>query len=189
MRLELTGRHVTITPAIRKAVERRLARMARMLHDGIVSVQVVIGRLKSRHQVEMTLHARGEHFFHGAATGRDFAAALGAAAEKLEHQVQKLKSRWTERRRQVVSAARAGAPAAEQPRTRRTAAMSIGSDGEVRIIRTRRYAVKPMSVDEAALEVSADQGAFIVFRNASTDTVNVLFRRPDGNLGLIEPEP
>ena len=64
--------------------------------------------------------------------------------------------------------------------------MSIGSDGEVRIIRTRRYAVKPMSVDEAALEVSADQGAFIVFRNASTDTVNVLFRRPDGNLGLIE---
>src|SRR5262245_31147865 len=191
MRLELTGRHVTITPAIRKAVERRLARMARMLHDGIVSVQVVIGRLKSRHQVEMTLHARGEHFFHGAATGRDFAAALGAAAEKLEHQVQKLKSRWTERRRQVVSTARAGAPAlaAEQPRTRRTAAMSIGSDGEVRIIRTRRYAVKPMSVDEAALEVSADQGAFIVFRNASTDTVNVLFRRPDGNLGLIEPEP
>jgi putative sigma-54 modulation protein len=189
MRLELTGRHVTITPAIRKAVERRLARMTRMLQDGIVSVQVVIGRLKSRHQVEMTLHARGEHFFHGAATGRDFAAALGAAAEKLEHQVQKLKSRWTERRRQVVSTARAGTPAvaAEQP-FRRAAAISIGSDGEVRIIRTRRYAVKPMSVDEAALEVSADQGAFLVFRNASTDTVNVLFRRPDGNLGLIEPE-
>ena len=45
-----------------------------------------------------------------------------------------------------------------------------------------------MSVDEAALEVGAGQGAFIVFRNASTDTVNVLFRRPDGNLGLIEPE-
>lgn len=191
MRLELTGRHVTITPAIRKAVERRLARMTRMLQDGIVSVQVVIGRLKSRHQVEMTLHARGEHFFHGAATGRDFAAALGAAAEKLEHQVQKLKSRWTERRRQVVSTARAGTPAVaaeQQPRSRRAAAISIGSDGEVRIIRTRRYAVKPMSVDEAALEVSADQGAFLVFRNASTDTVNVLFRRPDGNLGLIEPE-
>ena len=48
--------------------------------------------------------------------------------------------------------------------------------------------LKPMSVDEAALEVGGDQGAFIVFRNATTDTVNVLFRRPDGNLGLIEPE-
>src|SRR5687768_3633845 len=96
MRLELTGRQVTITPAIRKAVERRLARMGRMLQDHIVSVQVVIGRLKSRHHVEMTLHARGDHFFHGSATGRDLTAALGAAAEKIEHQVQKLKSKRSE---------------------------------------------------------------------------------------------
>ena len=185
MRLELTGRHVTITPAIRKAVERRLARMERMLQDHIVSVQVVIGRLKSRHQVEMTLHARGEHFFHGAATGRDLAAALGGAAEKLEHQVQKLKSKWTERRRQGVSPAKA-VPPPERP-VQAVAAGGRAADGAVRIIRTRRYAVKPMSVDEAALEVGTDNGAFIVFRNALTDTVNVLFRRPDGNLGLIEP--
>ncbi|HEY5618162.1 MAG TPA: ribosome-associated translation inhibitor RaiA [Vicinamibacterales bacterium] len=191
MRLELTGRHVTITPALRKAVERHLARMARMLKDHIVSVQVVVGRLKSRHHVEMTLHARGDHFFHAAATGRDLTAALGGAAEKLEHQVQKLKSRWTEGKRQGVSAARAGSPVpgVERPRALRLATgVATPSDGEVRIIRTRRYAIKPMSVDEAALEVGAGQGAFLVFRNAFTDTVNVLFRRPDGNLGLIEPE-
>ena len=190
MRLELTGRQLTITPAIRKAVERRLARMGRMLQDHIVSVQVVIGRLKSRHHVEMTLHARGDHFFHGAATGRDLTAALGAAAEKIEHQVQKLKSKWTELKRQGMSTARAALPRSEQERApgRIAARAAPGSDGEVRIIRTRRYAVKPMSVDEAALEVGANQGAFIVFRNALTDTVNVLFRRPDGNLGLIEPD-
>jgi putative sigma-54 modulation protein len=190
MRLELTGRQVTITPAIRKAVERRLARMGRMLQDHIVSVQVVIGRLKSRHHVEMTLHARGDHFFHGSATGRDLTAALGAAAEKIEHQVQKLKSKWTERKRQGMSTGRAALPKSEQERApgRIGARAAFGSDGEVRIIRTRRYAVKPMSVDEAALEVGANQGAFIVFRNALTDTVNVLFRRPDGNLGLIEPD-
>jgi putative sigma-54 modulation protein len=190
MRLELTGRQVTITPAIRKAVERRLARMGRMLQDHIVSVQVVIGRLKSRHHVEMTLHARGDHFFHGSATGRDLTPALGAAAEKIEHQVQKLKSKWTERKRQGMSTARAALPKSEQERApgRIGARAAFGSDGEVRIIRTRRYAVKPMSVDEAALEVGANQGAFIVFRNALTDTVNVLFRRPDGNLGLIEPD-
>jgi putative sigma-54 modulation protein len=61
-------------------------------------------------------------------------------------------------------------------------------DAGTRIIRARRYAVKPMSVDEAALEVTDGRDAFIVFRNATTDTINVLFRRPDGNLGLIEPE-
>lgn len=193
MRLELTGRHVTITPAIRKAVERSLARMTRMLNDSIVSVQVVITREKSRHHVEMTLHARGEHFMHGAATGRDLQAALGAAAEKLEHQAQKLKSRWTEGKRQGVSAAKAGSAAPRPERARRVFATGLAAgeadgDAGLRIIRARRYAVKPMSVDEAALEVGAGQGAFLVFRNAGTDTVNVLFRRPDGHLGLIEPD-
>ena len=187
MRLVLTGRHVTITPAVRKAVERSLARIVRMLNDNIVSVQVVITQERSRPHVEMTLHARGEHFLHGAGTGRNLTTALGAAAEKIEHQVQKLKSKWTERKRQGVSAGRAAA-VPEAP----GGAGTPDGDGDlaaVRIIRARRYAVKPMSIDEAALEVGSAQGAFLVFRNATTDTVNVLFRRPDGHLGLIEPEP
>lgn len=193
MRLEITGRHVTITPAVRKAVERRLARMTRMLNDNIVSVQVVITGEKSRTHVDMTLHARGDHFLHGAATGRDLPTALGAATEKLEHQTQKLKSKWTERKRQGVSAARAGSDVPRSARGRRAFATgaAAGDDAEasqIRIVRARRYAVKPMSVDEAALEVVEGRDAFLVFRNATTDTINVLFRRPDGNLGLIEPE-
>ncbi len=190
MRLELTGRQVTITPVMRKAVERRLARLARLLNDSIVSMQVVVSREKSRTHVEMTLHARGDHFLHGAASGRDLPAALGAATEKLEHQAQKLKSKWTERKRQGVSAAKAGSAVSRPELDRREfAAASPGEDGAaVRIVRARRYEVKPMSVDEAALEVAERRDAFLVFRNATTDTINVLFRRPDGHLGLIEPE-
>ena len=189
MRLELTGRHVTITPALRKAVERRLARLGRLLNDSIVSIQVVVSREKSRSHVDLTLHARGDHFLHGAATGRDLPGALAAATEKLEHQAQKLKSKWTERKRQGVSAAKAGSAAPRPERAGRDfAAGGAGEDGTVRIVRARRYAVKPMSVDEAALEVADGRDAFLVFRNATTDTINVLFRRPDGNLGLIEPE-
>jgi len=181
-----------ITPAVRKAVERSLARVARMLNDSIVSVQVVTAREKSRYHAEMTLHARGEHFLHGAAMGRDLPTALTAAADKLEHQAQTLKSKWTERKRQGVSTARAGAPEAAPEGARRPiAAGGPAGDGEavpVRIIRARRYAVKLLSVDGAALQVGTGHGAFLVFRNATTDTVNVLFRRPDGHLGLIEPE-
>ena len=103
MRLELTGRHVTITSGVTKAVERRLARMTRMLNDSIVSVQVVVTREKARYHVEMTMHARGEHFLHADATGRDMPTALGAAADKLEHQAQKLKSKWTETKRHGTS--------------------------------------------------------------------------------------
>ena len=190
MRLELTGRHVTITPAVRKAVERRLARLARLLNDNIVSMQVVVTREKSRTHVDITLHARGDHFFHAAATGRDLPTALGAATEKIEHQAQKLKSKWTEGKRQGVSAAKAGSAAPRPERARRSFGPTPvpAGDDAIRIVRARRYAVKPMSVDEAALEVAEGRDAFLVFRNATTDTINVLFRRSDGHLGLIEPE-
>jgi putative sigma-54 modulation protein len=189
MRLELTGRHVTITPLMRKAVERRLTRLARLLNDSIVSVQIVVTREKSRTHVDMTLHARGDHFLHGEATGRDLPTALGAATEKIEHQAQKLKSKWTERKRQGVSPSKGAAAAPRPERARRDFGPVTGEDGTaVRIVRARRYAVKPMSVDEAALEVTGGRDAFLVFRNATTDTINVLFRRPDGHLGLIEPD-
>ena len=189
MRLELTGRHVTITPLVRKAVERHLTRLSRVLNESMHSVQVVITKEKSRCRVEMTVHARGEHFMHATVTGRDMPTALTAAAEKIEHQAQKLKSKWTEGKRQGLSVSRA-ASAAQRPEK---AGRADGGDGDgaerqIRIVRARRYEVKPMSVDDAALEVGSDQSAFVVFRNASTDTINVLFRRPDGNLGLIEPE-
>ena len=189
MRLELTGRHVTITPAVRKAVERLLTRLSRVLNDSMHSAQVVITKEQSRYRVEMTLHARGDHFLHAAVTGRDLPTALTAAAENIEHQAQKLKSKWTESKRQGLSPAKAAAVAPRPARTR--GVFGNGADPEpraVRIIRARRYDVKPMSVDETALEVSDGRDAFIVFRNDRTDTINVLFRRTDGHLGLIEPE-
>jgi putative sigma-54 modulation protein len=190
MRLELTGRHITITPAIRRLIEQRLAPMLRLLNDSAVSAQVVLTKLKSRVHAEVTLHARGEHFLHGNATGRDVDAALSAAADKVDRQVRSLKSRWSKGKRQGISAAKA---ASATPRPER-GARSFGSSKSpaepraLRIVRARRYEVKPMSVDEAALEVVDTDDLFLVFRNAATDTINVLFRRPDGNLGLIEPE-
>lgn len=207
MRLELTGRHITITATIRALVQDRLAPMLRMLNDSAVSAQVVLTKEKTRVHAEVTLHARGEHFLHGEATGRDVQAALGAAAEKVNSQVQRLKNKWSKGKRQGISAAKAASAAPRPERggkgfssakgltragARGASARRDGGDsGEHkvgRVIRARRYEVKPMSVDEAALEVVDGADSFLVFRNAETDTINVLFRRPDGNLGLIEPE-
>jgi putative sigma-54 modulation protein len=203
MRLELTGRHITIGANIRALVQDRLAPMLRMLNDSAVSAQVVLTKEKTRVHAEVTLHARGEHFLHGEATGRDVPTALGAAADKVNAQVQRLKNKWSKGKRQGISAGKAAsaAPRPERggkgfssargaaPSDQRAAGARTG-DGErpARVIRARRYDVKPMTVDDAALEVSTGAGAFLVFRNAATDTINVLFRRPDGNLGLIEAE-
>src|SRR3954467_10579258 len=166
MRLELTARHFSIPPSVRKLVEQRLTRVVKPLNDAAISAQVVVTREKTRFHAEVTLHARGEHFLHGEATGRDAAAALSASIDKIERQVQKLKSKWTEGKRQGVSPAKA---ASATPRPERGAAafgtgLDQREDGgqQMRIIRQRRYAVKPMSVDEAAMEVADGRDAFLV---------------------------
>lgn len=194
MRLELTGRHLRITPTLRRLVEDGLSKLDRLLHDSALSVQAVLYQEKYRHRVEMTLHARGDHFLHGTGSGRDWEIAVNQALGRINQQARKLKDKWDGRKRRGISPAKSAAA----PRLDRVGAVGAGrlraarsdEDGErtIRIIRARRTAVKPMSVDEAALEVGDQAGAFIVFRNAGTDSVNVLFRRPDGNLGLIEPE-
>jgi putative sigma-54 modulation protein len=193
MRLELTGRHITITPALRKTIQQRLTHVDRTLGDNVVSVQVVLTSLKTRCKAEVTLHARGEHYMHGEATAGQPATAFAAAFDKVERQAQKLKNKWTDGKRQGISAAKAAAAAPRPERAGRAFGGDAGAEADVperqiRIVRARRYEVKPMSVDDAALEVGTDPSAFVVFRNASTDTINVLFRRPDGNLGLIDAE-
>src|SRR5688572_32127601 len=106
MRLELTGRHVTITAGVRKLVDEKLAHTRRMLNDHAVSAQVVLTKEKARHHADVTLHARGDHFFHGEATGRDLGTALAAAVDKIDHQAQKLKEKWDARRRRGAALAK-----------------------------------------------------------------------------------
>jgi len=178
MRLELTGRHLTITTGMRRLVQKHLAHIERLFATSALSAQIVITRQKTMHHVEINLHARGEHFLHGDATAADWQRALTTATDKIERQAQKLAGKWKAKRR--------GAPVRTE--TPAPAGAVDGAETRIRIIRARRYAVKPMSVDDAALEVGAGNNAFLVFRNASTDAVTVLYRRPDGNLGLIEPE-
>ncbi len=178
MRLELTGRHVEITPDLRKQVEKKLAKLDRLLKGGIVSVQVVLSLEKYRHKSEVTVHTRGEHFLHGLADTNSWETSISDAIEKITQQLHKVKGKWQERKRRATSArvlAVAEPAAAPAPKPRR-------------VRRVPRYPVKPMTVEEAALSVDAGDDTFLVFRNATTDSINVVYRRKDGQLGLIEPE-
>lgn len=195
MRLELTGRHITITPTLRKLVEQRLKHPSRMLNDSAHSAQVVLTQEKTRLHADVTLHLRGEHFLHGEGTGRDLNTALGAAIDRIDRQAQRVKERWKDRRREGISMEKA-ASAAPRPKSASATVRralgegraAAGARGKPRVIRERRYAVKPMTVEDAAAEIGDGHDAVIVFRNSGTDAVTVLFRRKDGNLGLIEPE-
>ena len=195
MRLELTGRHVRITPGIKRLVDEALDKRDRLLHERAVSLQVVLYLEKYRHRVEMTLHARGEHFFHGTGSGTGWEMAVNQALGKINQQARKLKGKWDDGKRRGISAAKAAAAAPRPERGGRGfGERRPRSENEAvgvrtpRVVRVRSRAAKPMTVEDAAAELGEANDAVLVFRNSSTDTVNVLFRRPDGNLGLIEPE-
>jgi putative sigma-54 modulation protein len=182
MRLELTGRHVDITPALRKQVEKKLAKLDRLLKGGIVSVQAVLTLEKYRHKSEVTVHARGDNFLHGLGDTNSWDTSISDAIDKIAQQLQKLKGKWQERKRRATPARvlpvpepPGQGPVEPEPKARR-------------VRRVPRYPVKPMTVEEAALTVDAGDDSFLVFRNAVTDSINVVYKRKDGQLGLIEPE-
>lgn len=185
MQLELTGRNVEVTPALRQLVTRRLTRVERLLNNSLVSGQVVLSLKKFHHVVDITLHARGDHVLRGVGDASSWQAALKEAVEKVGHQAERIKGKWDGRKRRGSKAASEEEPASP-PGRRRSA--QPASEGQPRVVRARRYAVKPMTVEDAALKVDSSTDQFLVFRNASTDAVNILYRRKDGHLGLIDPE-
>lgn len=186
MRLELTGRHLSITPATRTLVEERIAHTLKLLNDSAVSAHVVLTKERTRIHAEVTIHARRERFLHGEATGNSLTLALNTAADKVDRQAQKLKGKLDGRKRRLSTAQAVVAGADEPPA--QTSRRRDTLPSRPRVIRARQYAVKPMSIEDAAAEIEDGRNGFIVFRNSSTDAITVLYRRPDGHLGLIEPD-
>ena len=179
MRLEITGRHVDITPDIRELIDKRLVRLGRLLNDSVISAQVILTKEKYRHRTEIVVHARGDRLLRGRGEGTGWPASLRQSSEKIEQQAQKVKGKWAERKRKGSGARTVDVPANGG---------TVNAGAAARIVRTRSYPVKPMSVEDAALQVHADRESFVVFRNADTDAISILYRRKDGNLGLIEPD-
>ncbi|MBZ5559260.1 MAG: ribosome-associated translation inhibitor RaiA [Acidobacteriia bacterium] len=99
MRLELTGRHVEITPALRRLVDRKLAKLERLLNDHAVSAQAVLTKERYRHRADITLHARGERFLHGVGAKATWATSLTEAVGKIAHQAKKVKGKWRAQKR------------------------------------------------------------------------------------------
>ena len=191
MRLELTGRHVEITPAIRRLVDTKLGRLERLLNDSAVSAQAVLTREKHRHRTDITLHARGEKFLHGVGDSNTWEASLSAAIDRISQQALKVKGKWQERKRRgpgrdlvaVTAQPEAGAvrPAARARAVRERVRMP-------RVLRAVRQTIKPMSVSEAAKEIDVTRDGVVVFRDPATAAINVLYRRPNGELTLVETE-
>jgi putative sigma-54 modulation protein len=183
MRLVLTGRHLDISPGLRTLVNKKLSRLERTLGDAIVSAQVVCVRHKDRLEADVSLHMRGDHVLAGRASGDTWQSVLTAAFDKIARQGSRVKGKWKERKRRAV---RPGS------RQEAAAAATPAIDGQPRrvgpkVVRVTRTALKPMTVETAAIELAASDEPYLVFRNAESDALSVLLRRDNGDFGLLEP--
>jgi putative sigma-54 modulation protein len=177
MRFEYTGRHVEVSPAIRMHVEDHFKKLAHIFNDSTASTHVIIDVEKNRHIGELIVHWR-DHTLTAKDINADMYMALTRAIAKVEKQALKLKKKIIDRKQGAMRAA----SVAPQP------------DGQLeatprppRILAARRYSVKPMTAEEAALRLSSEPDQFVVFRDADTNRVAVLYKRKDGDFGLIEP--
>ena len=177
MTFEYTGRHVEVTPAIRRHVEEQFRKLEHVLNGTNARVHIILEVEKSRQTGEIIVHWR-DHTLTATDTNADMYMALSRAVGKIEKQALKLKKKIIDRKQ--------GA--------RKTSVVAPNPDGQLqatpppaRIIPARRYNVKPMTAEEAALGLSARTDHFVVFRDADTNRVGVLYKRQDGNFGLIEP--
>jgi putative sigma-54 modulation protein len=188
MRLELTGRQIEITPGMRRVVDGKLSRLERMLNDSAVSAQVVFSRDRIGGRADVTLHARGEKFLHGVGTGATWQLAVGQAFEKVAQQAHKIKGKWQERKKRRT---KAGVAAADEAAIAAPPAPPPAAAAErlrpLTIVETTRQTVNPLSVSEASRKLGA-RGRLLVFRNADTMELAVLYRMPGGELMLVETD-
>ncbi|WP_028308056.1 ribosome hibernation-promoting factor, HPF/YfiA family [Desulfitibacter alkalitolerans] len=173
MNINVRGKNVQVTPALKDHVDRRIGKLGRFF-DTDQEAQVTLTVEKDRHKVEVTMPLNG-YLLRGEEETGDMYASIDMVIDKLEKQVEKYKTRVSRKIRDA--SIREMPPLSE-----------IAEEEEPQLVRTKRFALKPMPVEEAIMQMNLIGHSFFVFSNADTEEVNVVYKRKDGNYGLIEPE-
>lgn len=177
MQISVTFRHIEPSTALKEYAEEKISRIKKYVEEPI-EVHVVLTVEKFRHIAEATIKANGMGF-KGTEETEDMYSAIDTLADTIESQVRKNKEKF--RGRKSVNPMRDFAATMSPAGTDSTAV-----DRETRVIRTEQVYAKPMDVDEAVMQLDLSNGEFMVFTNRHTNSINVLYRRKDGNYGLIE---
>lgn len=178
MQITVTTRNLENTEALKRYAEEKIARLQKFV-DQITSAHVILSVEKHRQIAEVTLHVR-ELTIRGEESSDNLYSAIDLVADKIERQILRYKEKIVEHSGRGLGRTRS------REETASPEAESSWEDGP-RIVKTKRFAMKPLAPDEAAVQMGLLGHTFFVFRNARTQEVNVLYRRRDGDYGLIEP--
>lgn len=172
MQITVVGRHFEVTEPIKKYAGSKLVKFERYT-DKIVEAHVMLEVQKFRHTAEITLFLK-DFKLTAKEESRDMYASIDAAVDSLHKQLLKLRERIKEHRGRHVAKRSVGPLLAPKDRKKK--------------VIQRPYAAKPMSVEEACLELDLFKDNFLVFRNSETEAINVAYKREDGNYGLMVPD-
>lgn len=180
--VRVTGRHVSITEAINDYVHQKLEHI-HLDYPRIIEAHVILDVEKHRHFAEMILHCNNHITIEASHECADLYAAIDGVIVKITQQMRKYKTKILRNHR----------PRGQDIRHLEEQVLHIEEqfheieESEPTVLKTERYEVKPMFVDEAVLQIEMSNRQFVVFQNARSEKVNILYRRKDGALGLIEP--
>ena len=175
MRISITGRNIDLTDGLKGAVEERLNRLEKYFTPE-TDVNVTLSVEKDRQKIEVTIPTKG-HIIRSEQVSNDMYVSISLVEEAIERQLKKYRTK-------LVSKKMAAAENFKQSFLEDTAE----DEEEIKIVRTKRFDVKPMYPEDACLEMEMLGHDFFVFRNAETDEVNVVYKRKGNTYGLIEPE-
>jgi len=172
MQIIVRGRNVEVTPALREYVDEKIGRLTRYF-DNLREATVLLSVERGRHVVEVTVFMNENGIIlRGEEASNDMYASLDLVLEKLERQIEKYKTKIN----RIVL-----------PKDKQNGDDKVEIENG-KVVKTKRFAVKPMDTEEAVMQMNLLGHDFFVFFNSESEEVNVVYKRKDGNYGLIEPE-
>lgn len=178
MKIEIIGRNVQVDDRLRRAVEQKLHKLEKFLEEP-VEMRVTLGAERHRHVAELHVTHRLGVLQGTEESDGNLLDAVQRAVTKVEEQARRSHGKLIDKRRRGGNH-RWPIEVLDQE--------SVGAGGVPRVIETSHLPIKPMTIDEAALELDGSEHGFVVFRDAASDRLNVLYKRKDRNYGLIAPE-
>jgi putative sigma-54 modulation protein len=187
MRVTVSGRHVDVTPALKEHVEKGLQKVRAHFSrpKEVMDANVVLTVEKHRQTADITLHMNGIRI-HGKDTGSDMYSSIDKVVEKLDKQVRKYRDRINDFEPRRLAEA-------SEMNYQRVEVEDAMEDGAVKgskttVIHREKLTMRPMTLDEARMQLDLIEDDFLVFLNVDSFKVNVLYDHKDGTLGLIEPQ-
>lgn len=174
MKYIISGKNIDVTEGLRDAIYEKLGKLERYFTED-TEVHVTFSVEKERHKIEVTIPMKG-NIIRAEEESTDMYVSIDLVEEIIERQLRKYKNKIIEKKQAAHSLSQAFAEE------------EIVDEEEIEIIRSKRFAIKPMDPEEACVQMELLGHDFYVFRNSETDEVNVVYRRKKNSFGLIEPE-